>query len=417
MRSCCVVLVAALVLLGSFRTASAQEADGLAAVSEPPHEVVAAQRNVMDVGDLWRSLRRQAIDPTPTQKRSLVAAPSIGSKPSTGLSVGFSSSMAFFAGEPAHTHISTMLAGIKVTQNKQVNFGNRLALFTKNDRWFLQLDNRFAWTSQNTYAFGTDSPITTGTNAKYNSIKLSENVYRQIQRRLFIGGGLTVSDYSDIRAGRSGGTPWDNSQFIAYSRAAGLSETDQNSSGANFGLRLDTRDSSINADHGWLAAGTYRAFFKGFLGGDTDWGETSIDVRTYKPLTQDGRHKVAFWLMGDFIAHGVAPFFDLPAIAADGRSARGYAEGRYRGDKLLYSEMEYRSTLTANGLLGFVVFANATTVGNSFGGTSLFDSIAPAGGAGLRVLLNKHTRTNLCTDYGWGKDGSRGFYLSIQEAF
>jgi hypothetical protein len=36
---------------------------------------------------------------------------------------------------------------------------------------------------------------------------------------------------------------------------------------------------------------------------------------------------------------------------------------------------------------------------------------------GLRVLLDKHSRTNLCVDYGVGLDGSRGFYLALQEAF
>ena len=35
----------------------------------------------------------------------------------------------------------------------------------------------------------------------------------------------------------------------------------------------------------------------------------------------------------------------------------------------------------------------------------------------LRVLLNKRSRTNLATDYAWGKGGARGFYLGIQEAF
>ena len=40
-----------------------------------------------------------------------------------------------------------------------------------------------------------------------------------------------------------------------------------------------------------------------------------------------------------------------------------------------------------------------------------------AKGTQLRVLLNKRSRTNLATDYAWGKDGARGFYLGIQEAF
>jgi hypothetical protein len=64
-----------------------------------------------------------------------------------------------------------------------------------------------------------------------------------------------------------------------------------------------------------------------------------------------------------------------------------------------------------------VAFLNVTTVDNSDTGQKLFDSIAPGAGFGFRFLLNKRSRTNLCTDYGWGKDGSRGFYLAIQEAF
>jgi hypothetical protein len=58
-----------------------------------------------------------------------------------------------------------------------------------------------------------------------------------------------------------------------------------------------------------------------------------------------------------------------------------------------------------------------TTVDSTETHEKLFDSVAPAAGLGLRVLLNKRSRTNLCTDYAWGKGGSRGFYLAIQEAF
>ena len=79
--------------------------------------------------------------------------------------------------------------------------------------------------------------------------------------------------------------------------------------------------------------------------------------------------------------------------------------------------MEYRGALTKNGLLGFVAFLNTTTVDSQETGERLFDAFAPGAGLGLRVLLNKRSRTNLCTDYGWGKQGSRGFYLAIQEAF
>jgi hypothetical protein len=33
------------------------------------------------------------------------------------------------------------------------------------------------------------------------------------------------------------------------------------------------------------------------------------------------------------------------------------------------------------------------------------------------VLVNKHSRTNLCFDVGVGRQGSYGVYLAVQEAF
>jgi hypothetical protein len=140
-------------------------------------------------------------------------------------------------------------------------------------------------------------------------------------------------------------------------------------------------------------------------------------VRTYRPLTHDARQKLAFWFLGNLVTGGTAPYFDLPEISFDGRSARGYSEGRYRGDHLLYGEVEYRGALTSNGLLGIVAFLNTTFVDDATTGQKLFDSPAPGAGFGFRVLLNKRSRTNFYTDWGWGKDGSHGFYLGIQEAF
>jgi hypothetical protein len=109
----------------------------------------------------------------------------------------------------------------------------------------------------------------------------------------------------------------------------------------------------------------------------------------------------------------------VPTTVMDkyGRSARGYQEGRYRGEKLIYGEAEYRGPVTRNGLLGMVAFATFTTVSDKQTGEKLFDSIAPSAGAGLRLLIDKRSRTHLCLDFAWGKDGSTGLYLAIQDAF
>jgi len=374
-----------------------------------------------DVIDLWHKWRPKSEPILPDgaeaqpSRRFLVLAPAIGVRPTTGLTLGVNGNMAFFGGDPASTHISSMAGGIRVSQKQQVLSNVRFSVFTADDRWFLQGDNRLNWTSLNTYELGSDAGTENATNVKYTFARLYETAYRSVRPGLFIGGGLNLNLRSNIRAGDSEAS-FAQSAYLAYDTDHGLPIDKQVSTGTNVGLLFDTRDNAINASHGWLASTAYRTFFKE-LGGDATWQELTLDVRTYRPLTQSGSHRLAFWLMSDLITGGIAPYLDLPTTGGEVRSGRGYAEGRYRGERLIYGEVEYRGTLTPNGLLGFVAFLNSSTVASAETGTKLFDAYAPAAGVGLRVLLNKRSRTNFATDWGWGKAGSRGFYLGIQEAF
>jgi hypothetical protein len=117
--------------------------------------------------------------------------------------------------------------------------------------------------------------------------------------------------------------------------------------------------------------------------------------------------------------NGAPPYFDLPATGTDtyGRSSRGYAEGRFRGERLVYGEIEYRGTLMRNNLLGMVAFLNTATITNLADDEHLFENYAPGIGAGLRLLVNKRSKTQLCFDVAFGKQGSKGIYLAVQEAF
>ena len=384
----------------------------------------AAFTPTLDVGDLWhdvRHLRRhledEQIAAAKRREHFFVVAPTIGSKPSTGISGGVNGNFAFFDGDETTTHISSLSGGLRVSQKKQVLSGVRFSMFTADDRWFVSGDNRLSWTSQTTYGLGADTLASGSENVKYNAFRMYETAYRNVRPHLFVGAGINVSMHSNIRPGDGILTTFDESAYEAYNDLHGFQPDQQTSTGTSLGLLYDTRDNGINAQRGWLASAALRTFFNGFLGGDSTWQQLYIDVRTYRKLTADGRQKLAFWFLSDSVLSGTAPYLDLPATGADGRSARGYSDGRYRGQHLVYGEMEYRGTLTTNGLLGFVAFVNTTTVDNVDAGKKLFDDFAPAAGFGLRVLLNKHSRTNLTADYGWGKEGSRGLYLGIQEAF
>jgi hypothetical protein len=409
------LLVALLVVPGSGWAMETPGEEDIARTALPPDQI--------DVGDLWRLLRRKAPAEPPgaagvdDRRRFVFVAPTIGARPSNGVTAGVTADVAFFLGDPQTTRLSSMAAGMRVSTKQQVLGNIRFAAFSSRDAWLFQGDDRLWWTSQDTYGLGGDTSSADVENVKYDQFRFFQTAYRGVARGLFLGIGLNVSDHVDVRPGSGASSAWQESAYVAYSQQHGLAIDRQTSSGPSVALTFDTRDSQVNARRGTLASASYRTFFDRFLGGDSNWQEVYVDARTYKAMDRDARHKLAFWFLADLVTYGTVPYFDLPSTGTPERSARGYAEGRYRGDHMVYGEVEYRGALTSSGLLGVVAFLNTTTVDNVDAGEKLFKSYAPGGGVGFRVLLNKRSRSNLCADYGWGKDGSRGFYLYIQEAF
>lgn len=421
-------LAAALLLLVAAGSAEAQApppGGKPAAATDKQAAATSPGTEAFDLFDLIRKIRHK--EPTPEQQaasadpkaRMLALAPVIGYKPSSGALVGVAGNSARFLGDPKTTRISSTVASLTYSTKNQTSVNIRFGAFGADDRWLLDGDNRLQWTSQDTFGLGAATSPDESVNMKFDYIRLYDTAYRKVYRRLHAGVGFHYSAHTGVGPGDGADAAWSDSPYVTYSQTHGFDLESQTSAGVSANIRLDTRDSAINPGRGWLGGVSYRPFFNGFLGGDSTWQELYLETRTYKMLDAGGRHKLAFWLWGDMVTGGVAPYMDLPATGMDkyGRSARGYAEGRFRGERLIYGEMEYRTTLTGNGFLGMVVFLNTTTLSNSESGERLFDHFATGAGAGLRVLLNKRSKTNLCFDFGVGKQGSRGVYLAVEEAF
>ena len=378
----------------------------------------------LDVMDLWRRIRHlPPVDPNDAQdyrKRMPVWAPIIGGKPTVGLMVGVAGNITFYRGEPQTTRVSSLNTSLTFSTSSQTSVSARLSLFGPADAWRLEGDNRAKWGSQDNYGLGANTQASEADNTKFTFFRVHETAYRRLAGGMFGGLGIHFDDYSDFSPG-SGVAPdeFDETEFVTYSTEHGLSLSHQVSAGLSVSLLADTRDSTIDPRTGWLGTANYRALFKGVLGGSSGWQLVHVEGRTYRPLGPSGRQRLAVWLFGDFTFGGPVPYFDLPTTGMDpyGRSARGYAEGHFRGERLMYGEVEYRRTLTDNGLLGLVVFLNTSTVSNEEEREQLFEHLAPGGGAGLRVLLNKRSRVQLCFDVGFGERGSTGVYVAVQEAF
>ena len=413
----------AVVALIGFAVAIAAPAAAQAPSPErAPDQVDSAQppAETKDVFDLWRELRHQPPSPPPPFTTSMKAfAPVIGTKPSSGVLVGVAGNVAFYRGDPSTTHISSAVASVTFSSKKQTSLTDRFAMFGNNDRWRLDADHRLQWTSLEAVDLGTSADSRDSVQTHFDFVRMHHTAYYRVYDAVYIGAGLYFDNHFDVRPSEGAEASWADSPYVRYSTARDLPLDSQVSAGPSVDILWDTRDSFINAERGSLAKVSYRTLFDGFLGGDSTWQKLNVDARTYVGLSHDRRHKLAFWGFADLVVGGVAPYFDLPATGLDtyGRSARGYSEGQFRGEKLAYGEVEYRGSLMRNGLLGMVAFLNTTTLTNDDQGEQLFDSFAAGGGAGLRLSINKRSKTNLCLDFGFGKQGSRGVYLAIQEAF
>lgn len=112
------------------------------------------------------------------------------------------------------------------------------------------------------------------------------------------------------------------------------------------------------------------------------------------------------------LTFGGAPFSKLSLLGGTKRM-RGYYEGRYRDDNSLVLQSAYRKHLFWR--IGAEAFAS---IGSVFPQTdfSQITKIRFAGGAGIRLLLDKKRKINLRIDYGFGYKSS-GLYVTLGEAF
>ena len=210
-----------------------------------------------------------------------------------------------------------------------------------------------------------------------------------------------------------------------YSKAYGFDTSDYVLSGISLNVIFDSRDNLINPYKGYYVNINYR-INQTWLGSDQNSTTLWTEFRTYVGLSKKTpRHLVAFWLFGDFQISGKRPYLTLMASGEDqkGRSGRGYIAGRFRGENMVYGEVEYRFPISqCSQVLGGVVFVNATTTSNlareeiGQDPIRLFQYVMPSIGLGLRFMINKYTRLNLNFDFGIGIK-SKGFYFSGTETF
>ena len=328
--------------------------------------------------------------------------PTLTYNPAIGVAVGGAMNVAARRSGPDGS-LSTFQITAAFTTQKQLLMAARNDLHTAHDAWAVVGDSRFYNAVQTTYGLGSDSPEGAGTAVDYYWTRVAQTLYRRVKGPLQFGVGYQLDYFADI-------TPRDGTSLPdAYPQSA------TTASGVSAGALVDTRDSSLNANRGVYGRATYYTY-PTWLGSDTSWQSVQLEARVFTHLASRRRQVVALWSQVWLTTAGEPPYLNLPSVGWDtyGRTARGYTAGRYRGRDWLYVESEYRFDVLANGFLGGVAFLNASTLSDA---KDVFGSWALAGGAGLRVKLDKRHGTNLAMDVSFGRGGSKGVWFGLNEAF
>ena len=341
--------------------------------------------------------------------------PAVGYSQQTGGLVEVAADVSFRA---PLANMSTVLGALIYTAHEQVIFTATSSLWLAGNRWSLLGDWRLMHYPQSTYGLGMHTSTTEQVvTMDYNYLRVYQSVLRRLAPNLYAGLGVQLDDHWNIVSRNGERQVRTISHYRNGVRGRSLSV------GPALSVLYDSRTNAINPQRGAYLSAVFRPNRRA-LGSDTNFESLLLEGRAYLHPSRRSANVLAFWSYNALTLGGTPPFLDLPSTGWDMYSnlGRGYIQGRFRGKNLLYLESEYRFGITRNRLLGGVVFANAQAVSEDAQIpnetiSKRFDKVAPAVGAGLRLNLNKVSRTNLAIDYARGIQGSSSLSFNVGEVF
>jgi hypothetical protein len=335
--------------------------------------------------------------------------PAVGYTLQTGFAGIISGNMAWRNDLANDTKISSINTNVTYSQYRQIIVPFQVNIWTKGNRYNFNTDFRFIKYPSVIYGVGEETDPSQGFTIDFSGIKVHQTIMRALSRNFYVGVGYYFDKFWNIKTTDS----LSDILKLQLKKALGKEET---SSGIALRFLYDSRLNQINPQQGVYFNIAYRSNLTS-LGSDSNWQSVLIDSRTYLHFPEQSHNVLAFWLMDWLTTSGTSPYLLTPSTGWDDNynTGRGYIQGRFRGNNMQYFESEYRFGISQNGLLGGVAFINLQHFSSDI--SAAYNKIFAGYGLGLRVKLNKHSGANLCIDYGFGQNGSRGFFVNLGEVF
>ncbi len=377
-------------------------------------------KDVNDVFAVWFHQQRSYQKDTSAKrahKLFVSLIPGVGYAEENGFFVTAEVIGAFYTSENKDENISSITIAPDVTQKKQLILPIVTNIWTPGNKIDFQNDIRYYIYPSITYGLGGKTTPADLDPINYQFIRFYQQVLKKLAPDLVGGIGYNLDYHYDITetptaSDVEGGKETD---FERYDGGHILPTS--SSSGLSLNLLYDTRRNLLNP----VAGGTYMNVLirqnLTMLGSNTNYENVQLDFRKYFQFPYGSRNILAFWNYYWFNFSGQTPYLDMPSTNWDtySTSGRGYIQDRFRGRDEIYLEAEYRINFMKSGLIGAVVFSNMQAYSQQWPNNAI-TTLIPAAGAGLRIKINKLSNTNLCVDYGIGRDGGN-IFLNLGEIF
>jgi len=376
-------------------------------------------RGQTDIADVFNRVlkRKKPADTTAKPAGSLVLLPTIGYTPSTGFQFGADVSGTRYFGNPETTTLSVFDAYAALSTGGMAILQIKHNIYSSGNTWNLQGNWNLGKTVMLDHGIGTTGTDEGLFTLRYRFLNLNENAYKELFDHFYAGVGISFNYYTKID-NQSQDSAHPESFNAAYSVKNSYSPDSYFANGMLLNFQYNTRDQPYRPYKGIYLNVLLRSN-RTWMGSERNAVQLRTELRKYWSLSaKNPEHVLAYWLWGSYLLNGSIPYLELPGTGSDNdqRTGRGYTIGRFKGPSFMINEVEYRYPLTRNKLISGVAFFNAETASDQ-SGTKLFQHLEPGMGAGLRILFNKSTRTNLCLDYGFGNYHSKGVFVGLNEVF
>lgn len=338
------------------------------------------------------------------KKISILPIPVLNSSPETGVRFGLVLQYFLNTGEKKETGRKTRdsyayLEALYSTR-KQTIVESYTQLFTPGEHFFIRNRVGYADNNERIWGFGNHTlPNSVYERVKYARWYWQGSIARQLKNKFFAGINLNFSKTYGVELAVKDTNLLAGQPGEQRSTVVGLGPT----------LIWDKRDHPLSARRGWFGELSVTYHFKAVSSG-FNYTEYLADFRKYFLLRDSSC--IALQALGT-LTNGTVPWREQVRMG-NSTMMRGYFAGRYRGNQYIAAQAEYRKPV--HRWVTAAVFASMGQVQYAIKGFTPAD-MRVAGGAGIRVLVNKAKRIYLRMDYAVSGDKTTGFYFKIGDAF